>query len=200
MRSIGLTVSSRSCFSSSGKLTNAREQIGERVRPLGDVHLQDVQQLFRVLRVALDELLEQRQGAVHQLLGLDVLRDRPRRDLAQAGLEVRLVLQHLHELDALPALQEELVAVRRERQPLHDRREHADLREVLGARILLVAGLLAEGGDQVLVVGETLQQAHVAVDADLQREHAPRKEHRGDERDDRQAARNVELHPVLRAD
>ena len=112
------------------------------------------------------------------------------------AFEVRLALQHLHELDALPSLQKELIAVGGKREPLHDRGEHADLRQIFGARILFVALLLAERRDQVLIVGERLEQADVAIDADLQRKDAAREEDRGDERDDRQPVRNFLVHPV----
>ncbi len=178
------------------EVDEGREEVGERVRPFVAVHPQDVQQLVRVLRVALDQLLEERRGLVHEVIGLDRLRRRPRDDFAQAPFEIRLVLQHLHELDALPPLQEELEAVARQRQPLHDGRKDADLRQVLGARILLVTALLAEGGDEVLLVGEALQQADVAVDADLQREHAAREKNGGDEGDDRKARRHFLIHPL----
>ena len=96
----------------------------------------------------------------------------------------------------MPSLQEDLIAVRRQRQPLHDSREHADLRQVLGARVLLVARFLAERGDEVLLVGDALQQADVAIDAHLQREHAARKEDGRDERDDGQPARKFVIDPL----
>ena len=88
-----------------------RQQIGERVRSLGRVHPQNVEQFIRIFVVALDEFLEERHRLVHEVIGLDRLRNRSRRNLAQARFEVRFALQHLHELHALAALQEELIAI-----------------------------------------------------------------------------------------
>ena len=159
-----------------GKVHEGGKQVGELVGPFDHVHAQNVQQLVRVFRVALDQFLEKGERLVHQVIGLDGLRNRFRRDLPKHAFEVGLGLHHLHELDALPSLQKDLVAVRREGKPLHDGSEHSDVREILGARILFVTALLAERGDQVLVVGEALQKPDVPVDADLERQHSFRKE------------------------
>ena len=154
-----------------------RQQIRECIRPFRDVHSQDVQQLVRILRIALDQLFEERHRLVHQMLGLGRLGNRTRRDLPQFSFEVRLALQHLHELDALPALEEQLISIGRQRQPLNDRRQHADLRQILSPRILFVAALLAERRDQILVLGEALQQPDIAIDSNLQRKHAAGEKH-----------------------
>ena len=45
------------------------------------------------------------------MLGLGGFGNRTRSDLAQHAFEVRLALQHLHELYALTALEEKLIAV-----------------------------------------------------------------------------------------
>src|SRR5207302_3433434 len=164
------------------EIDERRQKVRERVRPFARVHAQNVEQLVRILRIALDQLFEQRERLVHQVIGLGSLGDRTSRDLAKAAFEVRLVLQHLNELDALPSLQEQLISIGRQREALDDRREHADLRQILRPRILLIAALLTERGDQVLILAEALQQPDIAVNPHLERKHAARKEDRGDER------------------
>ena len=139
MRSIGLTVSSRSCFSSSGKLTNDERRSAKVSGPSLMFIRRMFSSSFEYFESLSTSFSKSEMRLVHQAVGLDALRNRTRRDLAQHPFEVRLALEHLHELDALPPLQEELIAIGRQRQTLHDRREHADLREILGARILLVA-------------------------------------------------------------
>jgi hypothetical protein len=89
-----------------------------------------------------------------------------------------------------------LIAVRGQRQALDDRRQDADLGKIFRPRILLVTALLAEGGDQVLVVGEAFQQPDVPVDPHLQRQHAAWKEDGRHERNDRQPGGNVDFNPL----
>src|SRR4029079_19586586 len=83
-------------------------------------------------------------------------------------------------------------------EALNDRREHADLRQILWTRIFLVTALLAERGDQVLIVGQILEKTDIAVDSDLQREDASWEKNGRHERDDRELARYIHLHPFRR--
>jgi hypothetical protein len=104
--------------------------------------------------------------------------------ISRQGFEVGLGAEHLHHLDPLSSLKKELVAVFRERQSLHDRRENADLDRSFGSRVVLVASDLAECRDQVLILGKTLQQRTLRSMPTWSESTPPGKQHRRDERDD----------------